>query len=128
MAECRYPFVEKQVDELKKSVDDITKTQLKHGERLASVEQSAKSAHKSLSELKKQTETIINIAGDIRVIMEKVKELVEKITEHDDMLDVCHNKILEIEKKPGEIALKNWQIFVGACIAGVAGYLIKHLF
>lgn len=76
--------------------------------------QSTRSAHHRLDSMEKHTEAVVRLAVSVEGMSEKVERVLTLYDEHEDRLVV-------IENKPGQTAIKAWHWLLGALAGGCIG-------
>lgn len=75
---------------------------------------------KKLDNISKNTNSILKITYENREINSKIDELVDKIGEHE-------KRIIELEKKPGKVAVNAWAFIISIVVSGIIGAFINNI-
>lgn len=114
--------LEGRVTSLEREVLDIRLTCKDTNERLIRMEESLKTSKDKILDLEKNTQAIMEMSSSLRVLTDRVTEVLSKIDKQEVRLD-------NLEYAPGKLAMKGWTVVlttVGTTIIGlVLGMLIK---
>jgi methyl-accepting chemotaxis protein len=106
------------------------------GERVAALEESNKSAHHRIGEVREQTtaihqlaSSVEHMAGEIRSLSksmdERSKQMDERLNKQDDRLDEYDERLDQLVRTPGEQAIKAAKSLAYLVAAALIGYYIK---
>lgn len=107
-------------DRIQEEIKQINEHVLEGARRFERIEASTKSAHKRLDDKEQEIKIISKLAYSVQTIAEEMKEMKGEIKEHG-------KRLLDIEKQPGETAIKYWHVFVVSLITGLGGMIISYL-
>lgn len=85
-------------------------------ERIVAIEQSTRSAHHRIDGIEGNTEAIIRMSVSIENMTEEIKRLIPILDDHDKRID-------DIERGPGDSAVKWWQLIAATFVTGLLGLL-----
>ena len=106
--EIRVSALEEEVKSIKESCKDIN-------DRLIRMEENLKTNKDKIVDLEKNTQAIVEMSTNVRILTDKVSNMIEKLEKQE-------KRIEGIEDKPGQIAIKGW-VFVatslGTAIMGI---------
>lgn len=114
--------IEVRVSALESEIKDIRDTCKDINDRLIRMEESLKNSKDKIVDLEKNTQAIMEMSTSVRILTEKVGDMITKLDKQDERID-------ELEDKPGKVAIKGW-VFVataiGTAIMGVIiGFFMK---
>lgn len=114
--------IEVRVNALESEIKDIRDTCKDINDRLIRMEESLKNSKDKILDLEKNTQAIMEMSTSVRILTEKVGDMIAKLDKQDERID-------ELEDKPGKVAIKGW-VFVataiGTAIMGVIiGFFMK---
>ncbi len=111
--EHRVEILERNVERLSAKCEKVT-------ERIAVAENSLKAVHDRLDSMSGQTEIIIKISTVVDHIGKQLDSALFKMEEYD-------KKIEELEKQPGQVALKYWHLIASSLVGGAVGFFLRVL-
>lgn len=112
--------VERRVQNLEADVKYIKNDLTSISERLIRMEETLKTSVSRVACFDDYTKAIIEMSGSVKVLTDKINDIIVKMDKQDTRID-------NIESKPGKIAIKGW-IFVVTTLASILlGLLIGVL-
>lgn len=108
----------KSFEQFQENQKEIVNTLSSLRERTVITEQSTKSAHHRLDKQEEQTEAIVKISTSIEHLAEQVKDMLSLFKEHDD-------RIVKLERAPGDNINRLWKLFITASVTCAAGLFVS---
>ena len=108
--ELRVSALENEVKDIKGACKDINN-------RLIRMEESLRNSKDKILDLEKNTQAIVEMSTNVRILTDKVSDMITKLDKQDERID-------ELEDKPGKIAIKCWVFVATAIGTAIMGVII----
>ena len=106
--------IEKRVTALECEVKDIKGTCTDISNRLIRMEENLKNSNTKMGSFDKYAEAIIEMSGSIKLLTERVSDVLIKLDKQDTRIDI-------LEGRPGKFALNSWKVIIMTLITAIIG-------
>ena len=110
--------IELRVSVLEGEIKDIKSTCKDMNDRLIRMEESLKANKDKIDGFEQHTRAIMEMSTNVRLLTEKVSDMLIKLDKQEKRMDKQDCKINEIEDRPGKAAIKGW-VFVATTVGTV---------